>query len=532
MLNDKENTLGIWDREHNHEHYVGVSSWSFSTTYKDTHHWRDPDMTEFTNNIREMHHIKYIRFKLVPHKVNPPSTIMKDMIIAEDTVAQYFLNGRGGVYFSTCDIVKGSRKVVSISQASVLKTWKLISNISIKSKRHGVEMKEIKRLWDNSIETTGQPIRFLHPLAYENPRTDCYSHILVTLLSACPQFILELFNECMCDQCKSKTESTSEIRNNRSWWSQIMRENKFSDVPCVNINAFTKHFGYALNNEQMDFWDYFSTSFEFHNNKSDTSPQFGSFICIGLKKVVENMFSCQTGLVTRCNKCLQVSSKLNEVEAYLQNCLEIDYFDNASNKDIHVTYKAKHVMAIFTYMYSPRESQSEWTCPECKESTKYYEHRIFIKPPSIMFLPMNRTRFDQDTKEYYICQDVVQPPIKLTYELTETLGKDSIYDHAVDKVHYRLFGILLCSNAMLDSDTGVSSSHFYIRIMDWITGKWFEVNDKSVTLLNKGHTLNDSSIGKEVMTMIYVEATYAFNGVYAYLKYIISQGENGETNIG
>ena len=48
-----------------------------------------------------------------------------------------------------------------------------------------------------------------------------------------------------------------------------MKDNNFSEVPCVNINEFTKHFVYELKNEKMDFWDYFSTAFECHKNESE-----------------------------------------------------------------------------------------------------------------------------------------------------------------------------------------------------------------------------------------------------------------------
>ena len=275
----ENNTLGIWGKTNNHEKYVGLKYVFFAQRYKDTPECCWTDIEPFTKSIPNMHHIKYFRFKVVPNRGNQEyATNILDTIIATGTVDQYFDHGQGGVYLGECVINQDERKRVTIRKEAVIQQWKWISNICKNNKSPPQKLVATKTLWDRLTTSGDDPIPYKYPLAYENTKTDFYSHMLVSLLSACPQFYIELMNECICEQCNSKQVSTKEIRTNRSWWSEIMKENKLTDTACANMDEFNKHFGYAIKDQQMDFFEFFITAFEFHDNVSNNSPQFKHFL--------------------------------------------------------------------------------------------------------------------------------------------------------------------------------------------------------------------------------------------------------------
>ena len=85
--------------------------------------------------------MKLLKFR---HLLNPPQTPRTigytpsptkiiETILEEDNVTEAFLYGRGGVYFSQCDITQTSRKQLAIRKAVVINKWKWISNIHPKA---------------------------------------------------------------------------------------------------------------------------------------------------------------------------------------------------------------------------------------------------------------------------------------------------------------------------------------------------------------------------------------------------------------
>ena len=165
-----------------------------------------------------------------------------------------------------------------------------------------------------------------------------------------------------------------------------------------------------------------------------------------------------------------------------------------------------------------------------QKKTPWCSQTVWLKAPNILQIAFLRNYIHHSTKSNIRISHSTYPPKTLVYKLHKKNKDSKAYIGAVREQKY-----ILCALVFHSTDSNadaLSKGHYYIDVMDWLSGRWFRCNNDVIEYLQPLNEYTEAE-QSDIIRMVYVRKEYfkscGIKSIYEELRFAMAKNSEYAT---